>query len=1183
MDIRTTARHPALLKALAGTVAAIAAYALLGFLAAPPLLRSVMVRELKGALHRTVSIEKVRVNPFVLSVTIDGLTIADRDGATPFASIEELYANLQLASLFRWAPVTREILVRGPKVVIVRDEDLTYNFSDLLRAPAHASATPPKPLRYSLNNIRIEGGSVDFDDRPKKTRHAVRDLALAIPFVSNLPYALDEYVQPSFAARINGTAVTLAGKTKPFADTRETVFDVDLADLDIPYYLAYLPFETRSRIVSGRLDAKASLSFTQRKDGTPALLISGRTTARDLAIVGEDGAALVKFPRLEIVLASLDVFGSKARIESVRLENPEVAVRLAKGGGLNLSALVPSGESKTVFAVLADEIRVTGGKVALDDETPAEPFRALLDPVDVTIRHFSTAPGRPAAVDVSLRTDAGESLTHSGSVTLDPLAAEGQVGIRGVPLKRYAPYYAASTPLAVEDGVLEASARYRYSAEGFSASGLSLKLDSLRLREKDKKEDLARIPEISLTDGAVDLAKRTISIAELSTAGGTVFLKREAATPVAPAPSAAAAPASPAAAPADWTVTLARLGVNRYTVRFEDLTTPHPVALAAEGISISADSVSTAKGSRGKASLRLRLNRTGTLSASGTVALSPLSASLALVANGLDLVPLHPYFEDRIRIELRGGTVSAKGKLEATMTPEGALRVGYSGEASVAKLATADTGSGEDFLNWDSLYLSGIEAATDPLKIRIAEVALTDFYSRVAIHPDGKLNLQRIVGSETTTPPVESGIDETDEAETAPGQPEEPPPPPSGSTPAAPLPIAIDKVTLQGGTINFSDHFIKPNYFANLTEVGGRISGLSSEASTTADVDLKGRLDHQAPLEITGKINPLRGSLYADVKAAVHDIEMSPFTPYSGKFAGYAIEKGKFSMDVQYHVENGKLDASNKLFLDQFTFGEKVDSPDATSLPVRLAVSLLKDRNGEIHLDLPVKGSLNDPKFSVWRIVLKIIRNVLVKAATSPFALLRALAGGAEELSYVEFADGRSTLDAPAKSKLESLEKALYDHPALKLEITGHVDPEKDREGLRRLLFDRKVKAQKAADLLKKGAAPVPVDDVAISPEEYPAYLTRAYKKERFPKPRNFLGIAKELPVPEMEKLMLTHVEVGDGELRQLAMQRAQAAKDALLAPGRVEAERVFLVEPKTLPPEKKAKLGNGRVDFVIR
>jgi hypothetical protein len=311
-------------------------------------------------------------------------------------------------------------------------------------------------------------------------------------------------------------------------------------------------------------------------------------------------------------------------------------------------------------------------------------------------------------------------------------------------------------------------------------------------------------------------------------------------------------------------------------------------------------------------------------------------------------------------------------------------------------------------------------------------------------------------------------------------------------------------------------------------------------------------------------------------------MDLSPASPYSGKYVGYVIEKGKLSFDLKYLIDKKKLSSENKVFIDQFTFGEKVDSPDATSLPVKLAVALLKDRKGEIHLDIPVTGSLDDPKFSVFSIILQVIGNLITKAVTSPFALLGAAFGDGEGMQYVEFDPGLASIPADGIKKIDALGAALAEKPSLKLEIAGYVSPEADREGLKQYLLQRKVKAQKLNDLVKKGGSAPPVDEVVVAPDEYEKYLTLAYRAEPFPKPRNFIGMVKSLPVPEMEKLMLTHIEVGDEELRQLAARRANTVKDALLKSGKIEAERLFIVEPKGLTPEKKDKVADSRVEFKI-
>ncbi|MDH3443245.1 MAG: DUF748 domain-containing protein, partial [Deltaproteobacteria bacterium] len=325
--------------------------------------------------------------------------------------------------------------------------------------------------------------------------------------------------------------------------------------------------------------------------------------------------------------------------------------------------------------------------------------------------------------------------------------------------------------------------------------------------------------------------------------------------------------------------------------------------------------------------------------------------------------------------------------------------------------------------------------------------------------------------------------------------------------------------------------------------------------------------------------------LSMDIKAKASGIELSPFTPYSAKYVGYGIEKGKLTFNVEYKLENRKLDAQTQFILDQLTFGEKVDSPTAMNLPVKLAVALLKDRNGVIDVGLPVSGSLDNPEFSISGVVWGLIGNIITKAITAPFALLgAAFGGGGEDLSLIEFEYGRATLSQTGLDKIKTLITAMNERSVLNLEITGRADPANDLEGLKRVSIETKVKAQKFKELARRGTAPKSIDDVEVGKDEYERYLRAAYDEETFQKPRNVIGLAKSLPVPEMENLMLKHAKVSDDAVRELADRRAQAVRDRLLA-GQIPAARLFIVAANPLAKEEqdKSKAKASRVDFSLR
>jgi hypothetical protein len=435
---------------------------------------------------------------------------------------------------------------------------------------------------------------------------------------------------------------------------------------------------------------------------------------------------------------------------------------------------------------------------------------------------------------------------------------------------------------------------------------------------------------------------------------------------------------------------------------------------------------------------------------------------------------------------------------------------------------------------------------------------------------DGKINLQNLAVEKPEKSAVKT--DQKTVKETSPSPP---------APPASEERVSIGKITLRDGNINFSDFFVKPNYSANLTGVQGTIAELKPEAP--GDLALEAKLDNAAPVDIRGKINPLGKDLFMDIKAKASEIELSPFTPYSAKYVGYGIEKGQLTFDVAYKLENRKLDAQTKFVLNQLTFGEKIESPTATSLPVTLAVALLKDRNGVIEVGLPISGTLDDPQFSIGGIIWRLVINIITRAVTAPFALLgAAFGGGGAELSYIEFEYGRASLSQTAEAKVKTLAAAMTNRPALKLEITGRAEPAADLEGLKRVSIENKVRAQKFKELARQDAAPKSVEEVQVTKDEYERFLRAAYDAESFPKPRNIVGLTKSLPVPEMESLMLKHASVTDDDVRALANRRAQTVRDRLLE-AKITADRLFIVAAKPLAKEEQEKARPSRVDFSLR
>ncbi len=670
-----------------------------------------------------------------------------------------------------------------------------------------------------------------------------------------------------------------------------------------------------------------------------------------------------------------------------------------------------------------------------------------------------------------------------------------------------------------------------------------------------------RVDSMQVRGIRVDLAAHRLDVAEVANSGASVRLLRNAegaiewvSSPILKTIRTAEAKAEDAR---PWVGNLAKLAVDGLDFRFEDRSTVQTAVQELTGLRLRGENLGNEKGSKGRIELAGKINEGGSLNVDGSVQLLPLDLALRIETQAIPLLPLQPYFAEQVDVTLRAGHFSNKGEARIELD-EGGLKASYRGSATLGSLQAVDKANKADFLRWKSLYFGAIDFRLEPLSIGIGEIALSDFFARLVLSAEGRLNLQDIARSKKAdeVPVVAAAT------------------PPAGKA-TAPVPIRIAKVTLQNGTVNFTDYFVKPNYTVNIGRLGGRVTGLSSVDGTVADLDLRGTYAKTAPVQIRGKLNPLAAQSYLDINATVNGVDLTSFSPYSGKYAGYAIEKGKLSLDVTYKLENRQLTADNKVFIDQFTFGEPVDSPNATKLPVNLAISLLKNNRGEIDIHLPISGSLDEPEFSVGGLIVRVIVNLFVKAVTSPFALLGSMFGGGEELSKLDFAPGRSRIGEDQSKTLETLAKALGERQALELEISGLADPEIDREGLKRVAIERQVRAERRKALPDKGEAGGRGE---LSDEEYKTYLTRVYKAAKFPKPRNMIGLQKDLPVEEMEKLMLANTAASDEDVRNLARRRAENVQVWLIEQGKVAPERLFLV-----PPKSGDVVPGARVDFSLR
>jgi hypothetical protein len=1106
-------RRPWVRRAALGVAALFVLFGLFGYLALPGIIKSQAEKAVTAALHRKFTIERVAVRPYSLAITVQGVKLYEPDGQAVFASFQELQARISTSSLIHLAPVVKEVSLHGPFVHLARTGANRYSTDDIVaalssRSQPPAKAPPPQAggaARFSVYNIRVDGGRVEFDDQPAHAHHTVADLSIGIPFVSSLPSQEEVFVEPLLSAVINGAPLLIKGKARPFAETREAVVDLDLDRVELPKYLQYLPFEPRFKMPRATLDLYLRASFQQPKDRSATVILSGKAALKSLQLTTLDGAPILALPEFVVELGKADLLARRVEVSRVAATGLDLNVIKDSRGRLNLELLAPP--------------------------EPGDPQAQPAASVD----HATSAPAGPA-----LQVAIGQIALQDGSFRFSDRTADRSLEAA-----------VEQFDLRISDTALDLQARHLTIGQIDSASA--------RFRVQQGRKEGER------SGGSTPPDVAAASFAKASEA------------------KAASARASEALAKEPpWTASVGQVSVGNWAARIESRGLPQIAVTAVTAIAITGESLSNAGGSApGKIGLRAKVNRNGALWVTGALGLAPLHADVALDLNGVDLLALQPYFTERVNLLITQADLSTRGRLVLDQNPDGSFKGGFRGNAMLGNLATIDKLNSNDFLNWKSLSFGGVDARLEPFSLNIDQIALTDFFARVIIDPAGRINLQDIVRSGGEARSLTS--DQPAQSDQAPALTPTPlPQAAEGTKSTAAVPISIREVRLQGGRVRYTDNFIKPNYTANLVDLAGTVGGLSSQADTTAAVDLHGEVNN-APLTIAGRINPIKGDLFLDLKAGVHGMELAPLSPYSGKYVGYGIEQGKLSFDVAYKLEHRQLNAENRLVLDQLTFGDKVDSPTATTLPVQLAVALLKDRNGVIDIDLPIGGSLDDPQFSVGAVIVKVVVNLITKAVTAPFALLGSLFGGGDELSFIEYAPGSVDAAPAGQSRLQALATALQERPALNLEITAWVDADSDREGLRRESLDRRVRAMKVKDLVAKGESAT-VADVPISPEEYPVLLGRLYAVDKPAKSASAPG-AQQAPA-DIEKLLLASTLIRDEELTALGDQRSQAVKQWLQTTGQVPEERLFLRATRVGPgadPPGQSSAKSSRVEFSLK
>jgi hypothetical protein len=896
----------------------------------------------------------------------------------------------------------------------------------------------------------------------------------------------------------------------------------------------------------------------------------------------DDGEPLASFKTLLVNLELSSLWRAGASFKEISIEGPYVRPVIRANGDLNFADLAkpfPEApepaepeEPPRLFIAL---FRLSDGHARFEDRTKATPYGTDLRPLSFELRDFSTTGSTDNAYDLHAQAGTGATLDWSGNFSLAPLASAGRFKFTNIDITRHWGYVREDAGFEVSSGMVGFDGDYDFSASK-AGTQLTFKLrelgvDGLGIRRIGEPTDTAHLAKLNLANVSFDLAKRAASVEKVQVDGGSVQAWRDAEGKLNLAqltrPAGEEVPAAAAASAAEpqfpFVFSAPDIDLTGLIVQVEDRQADPAIKLMLDPFHLRVTGFSTAPRTTLGIIADAKIDRAATLKTDLRYALDPgeLEGDVQLAA--FDLTTIQPYLDRYTKMDLMSGLLTTE--LAVTLLADGGFAA--NGMVQVDRLRTVDKAGQEDFIKWTRLRAEDFSYDGRTAELRIKTLRLRSPYARVIIAADKTINVAEVMTPAKPAPAYRATVQVATEEG-----------PPSQETK-----VRIDTVAMENGSLNFADFWIQPNYRVGIEQLNGNIIGLSSDPASRATLDLEGKVDRYAPATIKGTMNLLSADLYTDINLKFAGVDMTSVTPYSGRFAGYKIEKGKLSIDVTYQVENRALIAQQKFVIDQLQLGEKVESPDAVSLPLKLAVALLKDRNGVIDIDLPMTGSLDDPRFRLGPLIWKAFVGLLTKIATAPFALIGNLFGGGPEVNFVEFEPGSVTLDPAGVEKMTAVRKALVERPALQVDVPMAYSAELDGGLIARQALEAELKKLAGSQKRLIGGRP-DEDEVAamlVDPEQRFEILGKHYRAEaggEAPLPGEaaaFEAFKDKERTPEgyaaanrsLEDEWLGKHPATTEQMEALGKARGQSIQEALLGGGEVDPARVFLIHAESQPP----------------
>ncbi len=885
-------------------------------------------------------------------------------------------------------------------------------------------------------------------------------------------------------------------------------------------------------------------------------------TVNDFSLSGKDNSRMFAVKQLYINYQLVSLFNGTLTFAEISIDNPSVTFTMNPDSSTNFSNLMPEDntpkEQSEPMILVIDKLSIKQGNINYEDQTRTTPLVTRLDSLSLSLNNFTTKPQENGLYAFDAQIANGEKLSWKGNVNVAPPRSSGTFELSGIRGRTVWEFIEDKFNFEITKGTLGVKGEYEFFMQDdepeFRIHNTSADVQEITIVDRANQA-----PAIDVTKGTINgiefgYQAHTVSIHEINVNTATFHTTRELdgnyglKTLMMPKPSKEESKKA-------WDFLIDNIQVSEGTCYLTDMNTNPPTEIFLSPITLKLEHFHMDAPDTSKLFVEAGINKNGKASVDGIFTLQPITANLKMDCSNIGLEAFQAYVDKFSRLQIVSGNLGLQGSLTYKALNEVDAVKTFAGDVTVSTFRGTDPVLNEDFLRWNMLTLKNINFNSMPTSTSIDEIITDQPYIRVILDSTRASNFNHIMLAEAqNTTPIDTTITTPKKEESK---------------------TKIGNISIVNGSMNFADLSLTPNFATGIYDLNGFIKDLNSEQLTHAELNLEGKVDKYAPVTIKGQINPLSTDMYTDIIMKFQNIELTTFTPYSGKFAGYKIDKGKLSLDLHYKLNQNNLDAENKILVDQLTLGEKVDGPDVTGLPVKLAIALLKDSHGVIDLDLPVQGNLNDPEFSIFPIIIKVLVNLITKAVMAPFKLLGSLfGGGGDDLSYFQFAPGSSTISTDQTSKLDNLAKSLQERPELQLDIRGLASDSTDGQALA------------VQSVLKQVRGAVTTNfSTTFTPEEQ-TRLLQIYKTSLKSEPDSLLTpterlnmaatpeIKRQTVVERVKDKLISIAQVTPQDLRVLALNRASAIKEQLVMQRKVNEANIFILD---------AQMGASVIDGLIQ